>query len=33
MKIYWGTFFVGRIEANEYTVRELEAAGFRVVIE
>ena len=33
MKIYYGTYFIGIVEANEYTVRELEAAGFTVIIE
>lgn len=33
MKIYWKDMFIGTIQANEYTVRELESAGFTVVIE
>lgn len=33
MKIYWKGDFIGIIEANEYTVKELQDAGFTVVIE
>ena len=33
MKIYWKGMYVGTINANEYTVRELENIGFTVVIE
>ena len=33
MRIYWGNMYIGKIQANEYTVRELESAGFTVVIE
>lgn len=32
MEIYWGSMYVGTIEANEYTVKELQDAGFIVVI-
>lgn len=33
MKIFYGGMYIGTIEANEYTVRELESAGFTVVID
>ena len=33
MKIYWNGNFIGVIEANAYTVKELQDAGFTVVIE
>lgn len=32
MQIYFKGMYVGEIEANEYTVKELESAGFTVVI-
>lgn len=32
MKIYWQNMYIGTIEANAYTVRELENIGFTVVI-
>lgn len=33
MRIYWKGDYIGTIEANEYTVKELQDAGFTVVIE
>jgi hypothetical protein len=33
MKLYFKGMYLGKISANEYTVRELESAGFTVVIE
>lgn len=32
MKIYYKSLYVGTVEANEYTVHELESAGFTVII-
>lgn len=32
MKLYYRGLYVGDVEPNEYTVHELEAAGFTVVI-
>ena len=32
MVLYFNGMYIGTIEANEYTVRELESAGFTVVI-
>lgn len=33
MKLYYNGLYVGTIEANEYTVKELESAGFTVIID
>ena len=33
MKIYYKNLYVGMVEANEYTVKELQLAGFTVIIE
>ena len=32
MKLYYRGMFIGMVEPNEYTVHELEAAGFTVII-
>ena len=32
MALYYNGMYLGTIEANEYTVKELESAGFTVVI-
>lgn len=32
MKLYYKGMYLGEIEPNEYTVRELEDAGFTVII-
>jgi hypothetical protein len=32
MAIYWKGDYIGTIEANAYTVKELQDAGFTVVI-
>ncbi len=32
MELYFNGMYVGTIEANEYTVHELESAGFTVII-
>ena len=32
MKIYWKDMYIATIEANEYTVKELQDAGFTIVI-
>ncbi len=32
MELYYNGMYIGEIEANEYTVRELESAGFTVII-
>ena len=32
MKIYYNGMYLGTISANEYTVKELQMAGFTVII-
>lgn len=32
MELYYNGMYLGEIEPNEYTVRELEDAGFTVII-
>lgn len=32
MAIYWKGSYIGTIEANDYTVKELQDAGFTVII-
>lgn len=31
MKLYWKGMYLGTVEANEYTVKELQDAGFTVI--
>lgn len=33
MSLYYNGMYLGKIEPNKYTVRELQAAGFTVVVE
>lgn len=33
MSLYYNGMYLGKIEPNEYTVRELQAAGFVVIVE
>ena len=33
MSLYYNGMYLGKIEPNEYTVKELQAAGFTVIVE